>query len=439
MIVALISGITSCNNTVEKTETSVPPTAVSVSENDGFYSVVIDYDSGLTGYEMGAEYGRILTSEFPDIQTALDKFLKELIETNVEYYIEDMGLTIPSAFQDIAIGVISDIFYERMEEVEKQIPSEYLDELEGLASTLCNSQMETLGDGMLSRNELYFSHLMGDVARTVQCSAIGVGKDTSASGEIIAARNFDLDAWIPGYGSVTEIRKDGEKIWIIGWLGNLTAFTGFNSNGVFGALIDTTGSGEPYTSTGIYSYVYDLRSSLENGTDIGSAASYLNSHPYGFNHLIFLADENNTGILENNISGNGTDMRREIRYGDSPLMPGIEWGYDDIVIGVSAFMLNGNHDNFTDSIIATSRFQSYKIKLDTALPDNKISWEELKIIQSYDGNDGVPSEMEYGDIYNAGTRYITIFEPHSLKLEVFFSASDTPEEDPVNFKMIQFR
>lgn len=410
--------------------------AVSVTKTGSLYRVVLDYSGGLSPYDLGAEYGLVLEKEAPSVRGEIDAFLYDLIDANVDMYLEDMELPIPAAFQSMAVGIVADVFYQRGYDVEPQIPAAYLDELEGLASTLCDTTADSLGDGKLSRNELFFYHLMGDTARTVQCSALGVNGAASATGEVMAARNFDLEAGIEGYGSVTRIIKEGRSVYLIGWLGCLGAFTGFNDTGVFGSIVDTTGSGEPYSSEGIYSYVYDLRYALENGTTVEESAGYMDEHPYGFNHLIFLADTEKTGVLENNISGTGSDMHRDVRYADSVLMPGIEWDYEDTVIAVSAFMLEGNHDNFSEAIIATSRFESYSSLLDEMLADGSLDWDEVKEIQSYDGNDGVPSEMEFGDIYNVGTRFIAVFKPASLELELFFAPTHIPPDDPGAFEKV---
>lgn len=415
-------------------EVPAPPTPVTVTDRGNYYEVVLDYTTGLSPRELMSEYGQILSDMAPDIRADIDGFLYDLIDREMEMYLED--LDIPSAFQSLAFGIIGPLFMERVQDIKPQIPASYAEELEGLASVLVDTETDSIGDGMLSINEFYFYHLMGDVARTVQCSAIGVSGARSETGGTMVGRNFDLEAGLEGYGAVTRIIQGDRSVYIIGWLGNVSAFTAFNDDGVFGSIVDTTGAGQPYSSTGLHAYAFDLRYALENETGFEGAADYLSRYPYGFNHLVFLADADKAGVLENNLSGTGSDMRREVRYPGSELNPGIAWDYPDIITAVSAFMLKGNHDNFTDAIVAMSRLASYRTLLDDALADGTVTWDEIKTIQSYDGMDGVPSEMEEGDIYNVGTRRIVLFQPETLRLEIFFSLTDIPANDPAPFDVI---
>ena len=47
-----------------------------------------------------------------------------------------------------------------------------------------------------------------------------------------------------------------------------------------------------------------------------------------------------------------------------------------------------------------------------------------------------PSEMEFGDLYNIGTRRIVLFRPETFELEVFFSQTPGPPDDPIPFDII---
>ncbi len=267
---------------------------------------------------------------------------------------------------------------------------------------------------------------------------MGVFGPLSETGSTLVGRNCDLDVNLEGYGSVAEIvnGEQAHSIYIIGWLANINAYTAFNDQGVFGALVDTTGSGQPYASSGIYSYTFDLRYALEHEATLEDVADYLSQRPYGFNHLVFLADPETSQVLENNLSGTGTNMRRALRSSDSELNPGIVWGIDHAIVAVSAFMLKGNHDNFTNVPVATSRLRSYRRLLTAAKTDGKVSWDEVKAFQSYDGPDQVPGEMADGDIYNLVTRRIVIFDPATFTLEVFFSQNPVPPDEPVPFDKV---
>jgi len=421
---------------VEEPEEEVIPAAVSLTDEGNYYMVVLDYTTGKNPYEIMQEYGQKLSDELPDIQRDIDQYLYDTIDAGMEMFTEDMGIEVPKGFNSMAIGFISQEFMQRVEEIKPQLPQDYITELDGLASTLTNTDASKIGDGLLSRDELYFWHLMADVARVNQCSAIGVFGPLSETGSTMVGRNFDMDVGFPGYGSITKINKGNNSVYLVGWLANLNAYTAFNDDGVFGALVDTTGIGQPYSSSGKYSYAFDLRYALENENTLEGAADYMSQHPYGFNHLIFLADAEKSQVLENNLDGTGSNIRRALRSSDSELNPGIVWDFDNVIVAVSAFMLEGNHDNFTDAIVATSRLKSYKALLTEAEGDGKVTWDEVKSIQSYDGTDGIPSEMEFGDLYNIGTRRIVLFKPETFKLEVFFSQTPGPPDDPIPFDII---
>jgi len=403
------AGSTDQGITPQADETPVPPPAekpppdpVRVTDKGNYYEVVIDYTSGLKPYEIMAQYGDILRDELPGIQSDIDRFLYDLIDAELEMYLEDLDIEVPFGLTSVAVRLIGAQFMQRLDDVRPGIPPEYQAELEGLASTLTDTTTDLLNDGQLSRNELYLYHLIGDVARTVQCSAIGVDAPLSETGGVIVGRNFDLEADLEGYGSVTRIIKDAKSVYLIGWLGNLSAFTGFSDDGIFGAIVDTTGSGKEYSSTGIHAYAFDIRHALESESTIAGVAGYMSRYPYGFNHLVFLADSERGGVLENNLSGTGLNMHRELRTADSELNPGVEWEFTEAVVAVSAFMLKGNHDNFTEQIVATSRLDSYNTLLNNAVSDGAVTWEEVKTIQSYDGTDGVPGEMATSTISAPG-------------------------------------
>ena len=122
-------------------------------------------------------------------------------------------------------------------------------------------------------------------------------------------------------------------------------------------------------------------------------------------------------------------MRRALRYADSALNSGIEWGFTNAVASVNAFMLLGNHDNFTGELWNTARWSSFRSQL--ASKGATVTWEELKEIATYEGGNG-PGSNTTGDIYTDGNIQIILFEPASGKLEVaFHPKTGTVQSNPV--------
>jgi hypothetical protein len=154
---------------------------------------------------------------------------------------------------------------------------------------------------------------------------------------------------------------------------------------------------------------------------------------YAFNHLIFMADAHTAAVLENNFSGTGSNMRRALRYASSSLNSGVEWGFTDDVASVNAFMLNGNHDNFTGETWNTARWSSIRNEL--AAKGATVSWSELKEVATYDGTNG-PGSSASGDIYTEGNVQIILFEPATGKLEVAFHPKTGYVESNPTFEMI---
>jgi hypothetical protein len=278
------------------------------------------------------------------------------------------------------------------------------------------------GDGQLSRDELWLYNLIPDVARETQCTAIGVYNSRSATGKSIVTRLLDWDVGssnqLAKIQAVYRINNGSKTITTIGFLGYQAILSGYNDDSVFVSILDSE-TGQPYTSTDKRSYTFDLRHALENESDLAGIADYMKDpgRNYAFNHLIFMADADNAAVLENNFSGTGSAMRRELRYSGSELNTGIEWGFTDAVASVNAFMLNGNHDNFTGETWNTARWSSIRSEL--AAKGATVSWLELKEVATYDGTDG-PGSSESGDIYTDGNIQIILFEPATGKLEVAF-------------------
>lgn len=366
----------------------------------GNYCLVTINAQSATSSAIGSELGSKIPTAVPDYEWLLDSYIVEGAEE--EWIYDELML--------------------RVNDIRSQVPSAYQDEINAMSAAMNLGTTNGFGDGQLSRDELWLYNLIPDVAREYQCSALGVYNNRSASGRTIAARLLDWDVGtnnqLAKLQAVYRFNNGSKTITTIGFLGFQAILSGYNDDNVFVSILDSE-TGSPYASTNRRSYGFDLRYALENENNLGSIAAYM-SDPlknYAFNHLIFMADAVSAVVLENNFSGTGSNMRRALRYADSVLNSGIEWGFTDAVASVNAFMLLGNHDNFTGELWNTARWGSFRSQL--ASKGATVTWEELKEIATYEGGNG-PGSNTTGDIYTDGNIQIILFEPASGKLEVAF-------------------
>lgn len=374
--------------------------SVSIINRGSYYEVIIDYTTGISHYDMGQMLMQKVTQILPNYEQLTDSYLAEMVGTQNIY----------------------NILLSRVPDIKLQIPQEYQDEINGMASQLSGGNINSMGDGKLSKDEFYLMQLITDVDQSTQCSGISVYGSRSVTGNTMAARILD---WYDGskhqlaqIQSVMTIKNGNKSICTIGYLGFMGIITGFNEEGVFTDIMDSP-SGAAYSSKNKRSYPMDLRYALENYTTLANVADYLadTSRNYAFNHLIFLSDKQTSQVLENNFSGTGTNMRRALRSDTSSLNPGITWGFTNAVAAVNSFLLLGNHDNFTGVLSNTNRWSSIKTQLQ--LYGVTITLNELKLIASFHNGD-VPGSQSNGDIYNSSTQQIALFQPDIFHLEVAF-------------------
>ena len=387
---------------------------VSIQDMGTHFRVSIDYTTA-TPAQVGAELGTEIAAAVPTIQSLLDSYLDEAFSSNAALYAEMLA---------------------RAAEVKNQVPAGYVAEVDALAVGMGLGTVNTLGDGLFSRDELWIMNLTPEVARGAQCSALAAWGPRSATGLTSLMRLLD---W--GVGSSYQLAKlqavetavlsGGRSVTNIGFLGYRAMLTGYNRHGVFAAVLDSATGVEPYTATNKYSYAFDLRRAVEEQSGLDGVAAHMSDpfRDYPFNHLVFLADRSGAAVLENNFSGSGSNMRRALRYDDSTLNPGVTWGYSNAVAAVNAFMLEGNTDNYTGGTYNTARWGSILGEMSSA--GDTLDWDELKAIASFDNGDG-PGSMSTGDLYSSVNVMIVLFQPVSGRLEIAFHPRDAAlPADPV--------
>lgn len=359
----------------------------------GYYEVTMDYNN-YTDYQMGQLYGKILFSQYPGMETGFANYLNGL---------EDY-----------------DLMMERVQQLKPQIPQEYRDFLDGLASQLNGGNDNVKNDGKLSVDEVFFFSLVSEIHRTTQCSVVAVYDSASDTKRPIIGRLVDWSS-LP-HGVIYFIKKGNKKIINIGTsLLSQGVSTGLNHHGIFVATLDApTGKLFPSSLDTYYSYHFDLRYALENYKTIDDIANYLSQNKYTFNHLIVLGDSKTVKVLENDLDGN-----RALRDANSELNQDITWGFSDAIAAVNAFLLKGNYDNFTGNPNNENRWQSIIGQLNLYLSNgSKITVDDMKEITTYYGTN--INTLTDGGIMTNLTQQIIIYDSRHHELHVFFRNNRIP-------------
>lgn len=429
----------------------MPPPAVAqndvtITDRGTHYDVVLNLENGATHRQVGEQYGRLLREKVPDFEKQLDSYIAE----------------------NCTSWIIHKAVMRRVRLIKPQIPQEYRDEIEGIASQLSGGDDDERGDGKISENELYLFNLLGDVARLYQCCAVGVYGDSSATGSPIVGRNFD---WPDGkQNQLAKIQsvltiKDGRRSTVtVGCLGFQGAVSSFNRNGVFAAILDSPTGGK-YSPIRKRSYLLDLRQALENCQTLDGVADWMKepSRRYAVNHLIILADKQKVAVLENNVSNRTTGAERgegvrTLRTADSQLRDGVTWGIPNAIGCVNCFQLPVSEDNTVDPWDEKEFRKQKKDQGRVTKPmrqANIYRWQSLKnqlALQTVAGRkvtrDGIKQTLSYyspqsrgdmykGDLYNWFTIQSIVFEPADLSLEVAFRPRKGGMPPRPNFEHIQ--
>ncbi len=393
--------------------------AVTITDKGTYFEVLQDYTQGISHFEMGEQMYEQALLSIPDYENIIDSYLAELFPSSEIYK----------------------LMLSRVDDIKPQIPVQYRDEIDGMCSKASGTE-NVAGDGKVSAAEIYLMQLLPDVARSTECSGISVFGSRSASGSLMTARILD---WyegsknqLPQIQSVTTVKNGTKSLCMIGYLGFVGVLTAFNSDGVFAGILDSP-SEFPYSSVNKRSYINDIRLALENYGTVADVASFLSDtlRKYTYNHLVLLSDKNSAGVLENNFSGTGLNIRRSLRTDTSTLNTGITWGFNNAVATVNSFLLSGNLDNHTGYSHNTARWESFKNEMQRCGDD--VTMDELKQIVSH-VNDNGPQTPSDSDLYNLNTQHIVLFQPSDFHVEVSFrpkqnSLPKTPvfETIPINF------
>jgi len=394
--------------------------AVTIENKGPYYLVTLDYTRESNPRLMGEMYGHCILKAEPDYESIVGHYMYEIATLEGLW-----GKAVP----------------EHLKDIRPQLPQFYNKELEGLASVM-------KGSWTWSNEELvYCFNLLPDLFRATQCSAFGCWGDASANGKNVAYRTLDwfgglFARELPMIQSVTRVRYSDKTIYLIGALGHLGCITGINlKTGIMAGILDADVSGTSYDAVGCRSYNFDLRKALEDCPGTGALASELtsSSKKYAFSHLLVLADEKQTSILENNISGQGAHSLRALRFDTSRLNPGIKWNHPHIIGAVNCFMLNGQVNNFSQGKLKKINVRRWTLMLDKlknrlAAGKNKLTPADVQSIMcSYYGDSPGSLLLNDGDLYNLQTQQMMLYIPADRSLKAFIKprkGANPPDPSP---------
>ena len=318
------------SSTILSTELNLTRSSISGNEGTAYAATVpiIYVDArDRSGTEIGAAVGNSIKAKFPAIALKMDAYLTEFIG-NIAYQTGDSSQDL---FDYYAVP--------RINAVKNNVEERYKAEVNAIGSSLGLSGTDVLGDGVLSSNELWAIQLLPDIARETNCSGFGVFGDYSISGSSIVGRNLDWHTTLDfqSIQAITVYLYEDRALVNIGFAGFAGVLTGYNSNGLFGAILDSPLGGEypdwPYDKR---SYVFDLRYALEVFTSISQASNYLYDKPYTFSHNMLFADTTDVQVLEHPQGMNG-----QLRTDQSILQSDLSWGRSNQIAVVNFFALAG--------------------------------------------------------------------------------------------------
>ena len=174
---------------------------------------------GKTGVEIGAALGKAVKEKFPEIDKKYDSYLASFVSQEV----------------------FNSWVQKRVNVVKPNIDKAYQDEVNTIISTWNFASQDKLGDGYLSLNEFWVIQLIPDVGRITNCSGFGVFGNFSALKAPIVGRNMDWRTTeaLRSIQAITVYEYENRNVVNIGFAGYVGTISGFNSDGLFVAHLDS--------------------------------------------------------------------------------------------------------------------------------------------------------------------------------------------------------
>lgn len=347
--------------------------------------------NGLTPHEIGAELGRQWKNQFPELEAKLDALLANRLEPIG--YIDDTGGQPASATAQYAPGGLSE---------------DHREELDGLASALHLVSRNQLGDGFLSRDELYLLQRLPDLGAYDSGSGFGVYASRSKSGSTLVGRNLDgtplqerLERALEG---ITVYRGEDRTLVNIGIAGSLGITTGFNQGGLLLAYLPVTDlPNRGTTESAAEPIAFTIRRMLETYERIDTAGEALSWLVDDNDYSILMADRERVNVLEH-----AAGKRGQLRDPSSELHPALSWPQEQKIAVVGCFALRAMPSDCSH-LREQYRWQRFRFLADLDLRGT--AFESRDIVEI------MLDQVGSNDAINAPTTYqILAFAPRDAEL-----------------------
>ncbi|MDM8558775.1 C45 family autoproteolytic acyltransferase/hydolase [Candidatus Parabeggiatoa sp. HSG14] len=336
-----------------------------------------------TGIEIGNTLGNAIKEKFPDIEKKYDSYLASFVDQ----------------------AQFNEWVQTRVNFIKPNIDSAYRDEVNAIASTWAIYAQDKLGDGYLSLNEWWVIQLIPDIGRRTNCSGFGVFGNFSALNAPIVGRNMDWRTTeaLRSIQAITVYEYKQRTMVNIGFAGYIGVISGFNSDGLFVAHLDSPlGKYYPDPPIGDHAIVFDLKRVLEKTTVISTAARYLFKQQYGFSHNILMADTKDVQVLEQ-----PQGMTAKLRNYASSLKMEMSWGKINQIAVVNCFVLESSPFNCVDSV---DRYRWHRFKKLAQFNSNNKAYVEDVTKIMFD---------TVQEIFNPHTVQSMVFTPKDKKLYLY--------------------
>lgn len=404
MMVLFMFTLIGCSNDGGSSNTAATVTTKIEGDNLTFY---LDVARAASRTELGKDYASAILEVFPDFGEQADSLLNsmflELQTQNTSYLFADLLLM--------------------AQEIIQNVPDEYVDEISGMQA-IFNYDIDELGDGLLSQNELLVYQLSIDIFGPLYGSAAGVFGEGSTSGNTLVGLNIDLPESIKPKTrkmmSTTFIINGEQSIMNMGFTGLLAPGCVLGSNSIFACIL----SADIITSNSASrSSAMDLRYALETKTGLQEVANILSFNDYRFDHLVFLADKTQAAIVENDIDG----QARTVRTSESNLSSGVTWNNANAIAVVNSFLLQGNETTYANTG-NFARWDSLFRFFDVTSYSTSIDPHNIGYIQNYKGSDGSGTSSA-GALFRSTEEFTTCqsvtLDLNAMDLKVNFIVDDS--------------
>jgi len=244
---------------------------------------------------IGIELGEKTKALFPNITAQYDSYLQQQISQ--------------AHFDWLAEKVLPNRL--------KNLPTDYQQEMQGVAKTWQVHSQNQLGDGKLSFDEYVFLNLMPELGFAPYGIAFSAYGKVTMGNEPIVGRNIDLKHHqaIQHLQTITTYQQSKRHLVNIGFAGIVSVSNGFNERGLFLSLINA----EPYSPypkqtafdrlPSIQTGAFTLRQALESANNRSQAKHHFNNKPHLFASSLLVADPQSVEIWE--YPSNGKLYRRD--------------------------------------------------------------------------------------------------------------------------------